>query len=230
MYPATTGRPPCAPRALFKMSLLQHGYGLSDPQCEELVAASPARPLTRRCSRAGPAGGVQPRALAGGRRAQRAAGGGAGPGRPGRALPGRREGPLRRRHHGAREGGGTRRNERRRRTPKAPAKPRKGQSETRGCGWVGPAPRACRRDRGPRPARGGAERQEKQAAGHRASPSLASAHGHRRRRRHGPQSAHSKNVALKHLVDRRAAGRTASAPRLPLDRTSRRRHVSAAGC
>jgi IS5 family transposase len=37
MYPATTGRPPCAPLALFKMSLLQHCYGLSDPQCEELV-------------------------------------------------------------------------------------------------------------------------------------------------------------------------------------------------
>jgi hypothetical protein len=33
MYPATTGRPPCAPLALFKMSLLQHCYGLSDPQC-----------------------------------------------------------------------------------------------------------------------------------------------------------------------------------------------------
>jgi transposase, IS5 family len=38
MYPATTGRPPCAPLVLFKMSLLQHCYGLSDPQCEELVA------------------------------------------------------------------------------------------------------------------------------------------------------------------------------------------------
>ncbi len=38
MYPATTGRPPCAPLALFKMSLLQHCYGLSDPQCEELVS------------------------------------------------------------------------------------------------------------------------------------------------------------------------------------------------
>jgi IS5 family transposase len=38
MYPATTGRPPCAPLMLFKMSLLQHCYGLSDPQCEELVA------------------------------------------------------------------------------------------------------------------------------------------------------------------------------------------------
>ena len=36
-YPATTGRPPCAPLTLFKMSLLQHCYGLSDPQCEELV-------------------------------------------------------------------------------------------------------------------------------------------------------------------------------------------------
>jgi len=38
MYPATTGRPPCPPLVLFKMSLLQHCYGLSDPQCEELVA------------------------------------------------------------------------------------------------------------------------------------------------------------------------------------------------
>ena len=38
MYPATTGHPPCAPLALFKMSLLQHCYGLSDPQCEELVS------------------------------------------------------------------------------------------------------------------------------------------------------------------------------------------------
>jgi IS5 family transposase len=37
MYPASTGRPPCPPLALFKMSLLQHCYGLSDPQCEELV-------------------------------------------------------------------------------------------------------------------------------------------------------------------------------------------------
>ena len=33
MYLATTGRSPCAPLALFKMSLLQHCYGLSDPQC-----------------------------------------------------------------------------------------------------------------------------------------------------------------------------------------------------
>jgi len=38
MYPATTGHPPHPPLALFKMSLLQHCYGLSDPQCEELVA------------------------------------------------------------------------------------------------------------------------------------------------------------------------------------------------
>ena len=37
-YPATTGRPPCPPLMLFKMSLLQHCYGLSDPQCEELVS------------------------------------------------------------------------------------------------------------------------------------------------------------------------------------------------
>jgi hypothetical protein len=39
MYPATTGRPPCAPFTLFKMSFLQHGYGLSDPPCEERVGA-----------------------------------------------------------------------------------------------------------------------------------------------------------------------------------------------
>ena len=38
MAPATTGRPPCAPLALCKMSLLQHCYGLSGPQCEELVS------------------------------------------------------------------------------------------------------------------------------------------------------------------------------------------------
>src|ERR1035437_3407722 len=38
MYRGTTGRPLCAPLALFKMSLPQHCYGLSDPQCEELVA------------------------------------------------------------------------------------------------------------------------------------------------------------------------------------------------
>lgn len=38
MYPATTGRPPQPPLVLFKMSLLQHCYGLSDPQCEELVS------------------------------------------------------------------------------------------------------------------------------------------------------------------------------------------------
>src|SRR5580698_880440 len=38
MYPASTGRPPCPPLVLFKMSLLQHCYGLSDPQCEELVS------------------------------------------------------------------------------------------------------------------------------------------------------------------------------------------------
>jgi IS5 family transposase len=38
MYPARTGRPPHAPLVLFKMCLLQHCYGLSDPQCEELVA------------------------------------------------------------------------------------------------------------------------------------------------------------------------------------------------
>ena len=37
MYPASTGRPPCAPLVLLKMSLLQHCYGLSDPQCEEQV-------------------------------------------------------------------------------------------------------------------------------------------------------------------------------------------------
>src|ERR1035437_10985903 len=38
MSPGNTGRPPCAPLVLFKMSLLQHCYGLSDPQCEELVS------------------------------------------------------------------------------------------------------------------------------------------------------------------------------------------------
>lgn len=38
MYPATTGRPPCPPLVLFKMSVLQHCYGLSDPQCEQLVS------------------------------------------------------------------------------------------------------------------------------------------------------------------------------------------------
>lgn len=37
MYPATAVRPPHPPLVLFQMSLLQHGYGLSDPQCEELV-------------------------------------------------------------------------------------------------------------------------------------------------------------------------------------------------
>jgi transposase len=38
MYPATTGHPPHPPLVLFKMSLLAHCYGLSDPQCEALVA------------------------------------------------------------------------------------------------------------------------------------------------------------------------------------------------
>jgi len=37
MYPAGTGPPPHPPLVLFKMSLLQHCCGLSDPQCEELV-------------------------------------------------------------------------------------------------------------------------------------------------------------------------------------------------
>src|ERR1700685_4079212 len=37
LYPAKTGPPPSPPLTLFKMSLLQHCYGLSDPQCEELV-------------------------------------------------------------------------------------------------------------------------------------------------------------------------------------------------
>lgn len=37
MYPANTGRPPLPPLILFKMCLLQHCYGLSDPQCEEQV-------------------------------------------------------------------------------------------------------------------------------------------------------------------------------------------------
>jgi hypothetical protein len=45
VYPATTGRPPsCAPLALFKMSLLQHGHGLSGLQDRELVN----NPLTGR--------------------------------------------------------------------------------------------------------------------------------------------------------------------------------------
>jgi transposase, IS5 family len=38
MYPGKLGRPPHPPLTLFKMSLLQHCYGLSDPQCEELVS------------------------------------------------------------------------------------------------------------------------------------------------------------------------------------------------
>src|ERR1700744_36923 len=38
MYPAGTGRPPHPPLVLFKMSLLQHCYGLSDPQCEAQVS------------------------------------------------------------------------------------------------------------------------------------------------------------------------------------------------
>ena len=42
MYPATTGHPPHPPLVLFKMSLLQHCYGLSDPQCEELVKDRPS--------------------------------------------------------------------------------------------------------------------------------------------------------------------------------------------
>jgi IS5 family transposase len=37
MYPATTGRPPHPPLVLLKMSVLQHCYDLSDPQCEEQV-------------------------------------------------------------------------------------------------------------------------------------------------------------------------------------------------
>src|ERR1051326_5618441 len=48
MYPATTGRPPCPPLSLFKMSLLQHCYGLSDPQCEELVSDRLSRSEERR--------------------------------------------------------------------------------------------------------------------------------------------------------------------------------------
>ena len=40
MYPVTTGDPPYPPLALFKMSLLQHWYGLSDPQCEESLCNS----------------------------------------------------------------------------------------------------------------------------------------------------------------------------------------------
>lgn len=37
MFTATTGRLPQPPLCVFKMLLLQHCYGLSDPQCEELV-------------------------------------------------------------------------------------------------------------------------------------------------------------------------------------------------
>jgi len=37
MFTATTGRLPQPPLCVFKMFLLQHCYGLSDPQCEELV-------------------------------------------------------------------------------------------------------------------------------------------------------------------------------------------------
>jgi hypothetical protein len=37
MFTATTGRRPQPPLAVFKMLLLEHCYGLSDPQCEALV-------------------------------------------------------------------------------------------------------------------------------------------------------------------------------------------------
>lgn len=37
MFTGTTGRFPQPPLCVFKMLLLQHCYGLSDPQCEELV-------------------------------------------------------------------------------------------------------------------------------------------------------------------------------------------------
>jgi IS5 family transposase len=37
MFTATTGRLPQPPLSVFKMLLLQHCYGLSDPQCEALV-------------------------------------------------------------------------------------------------------------------------------------------------------------------------------------------------
>lgn len=37
LFTATTGRLPRPPLVVFKMLLLQHCYGLSDPQCEELV-------------------------------------------------------------------------------------------------------------------------------------------------------------------------------------------------
>jgi len=37
MFSATTGRLPQPPLCVFKMLLLEHCYGLSDPQCEELV-------------------------------------------------------------------------------------------------------------------------------------------------------------------------------------------------
>jgi len=37
MSPPTTGQLPCTPLVLFKMSVLQHCYGLSNPQCKKLV-------------------------------------------------------------------------------------------------------------------------------------------------------------------------------------------------
>ena len=37
MFSATTGRLPQPPLSVFKMLLLEHCYGVSDPQCEELV-------------------------------------------------------------------------------------------------------------------------------------------------------------------------------------------------
>jgi IS5 family transposase len=37
MFTATTGRLPQPPLSVFKMLLLEHCYGVSDPQCEELV-------------------------------------------------------------------------------------------------------------------------------------------------------------------------------------------------
>src|SRR6266487_492798 len=37
MFTAQTGRLPKPPLVVFKMLLLSHCYGLSDPQCEELV-------------------------------------------------------------------------------------------------------------------------------------------------------------------------------------------------
>ena len=68
MYPATTGHPPHPPLVLFKMSLLQHCYGLSDPQCEEMVTADKAywsRARSEWCGRNGVASGILRKAVRG---------------------------------------------------------------------------------------------------------------------------------------------------------------------